>query len=143
MRTEAEQAIRAMVNRETQAWDTQDADALVDLFHPDMVWPWPATAQAHDPMEWVMGMGRYDRARWRASWQALFDTHRLVHNIREIRRIEVTDEADGGFAVVDIDTLWQHTDGTLQHWQGRVCKVYTKVNETWKLISHIGVLTYP
>lgn len=37
----AEDAIRAMVERETSAWNQKDAEALVDLFHPDMVWPWP------------------------------------------------------------------------------------------------------
>ena len=34
-----EDEIQAMVDRETAAWDRQDADALVSLFHPDMVWP--------------------------------------------------------------------------------------------------------
>ena len=34
-----------MVDRETRAWDTKDAGALVDLFHPDMVWPWPPDRQ--------------------------------------------------------------------------------------------------
>ena len=56
-----------MVDRETAAWDRQDADGLVGLFHPDMVWPWP------------------QRPR----------TVRLV----------VSEEGDGGFAVVDVDTL--------------------------------------
>lgn len=63
--------IQAMVDRETAAWDAQDADALVDLFHSDMVWPWPPDAASHDPATWVLPMGRYDRARWRASWLEL------------------------------------------------------------------------
>ena len=25
-------------------------------------------------------------------------------------------------------------------WKGRVCKVYTKMDEEWKLIMHTGVL---
>ena len=37
MSVEAE--IQAMVDRETTAWDRQDAETLVSLFHPDMVWP--------------------------------------------------------------------------------------------------------
>ena len=45
----AESEIQAMVDRETEAWNRQDADALVALFHPDMVWPWPPDARAHDP----------------------------------------------------------------------------------------------
>ena len=48
------------------------------------------------------------------------------------------------FAVVDIDTLWRpKTTNEDSHWKGRVCKIYTKMqNDVWKLISHIGVLNY-
>ena len=60
-----ESEIEEMVNRETRAWDTQDVDLLMSILHPDMVWPWPRTAQSHDPMDWVMEIGRYDYARWR------------------------------------------------------------------------------
>ena len=49
----------------------------------------------------------FDRDRWARGWQQLFETHRLIHNRRDIRKIVVTDEADGGFAVVDVDTLWR------------------------------------
>ena len=38
------QLIQSLVDKETQAWDTQDADKLVSIFHPDMVWPWPMTS---------------------------------------------------------------------------------------------------
>ena len=31
--------IREIVDRETRAWDTQDAELLLSVFHPDMVWP--------------------------------------------------------------------------------------------------------
>ena len=141
---DVEGQIRAMVDRETLAWDTRDADLLVSLFHPDMVWPWPPTASSHDPIDWVAGMGRFDAGRWQAVWQSLFDTHRLVHNRREIKRVEVTPEGNGGFAVVDIDTLWERLgDGALNRWQGRACKVYTLVRKEWKLIMHTGVLDYP
>lgn len=34
-----------MVDRETAAWDRQDAEALVELFHPDMVWQHLATSR--------------------------------------------------------------------------------------------------
>ena len=134
--------IEEMVHRETRAWDAQDADALVALFHPDMVWPWPPTPQSHDPIEWVMVLGRFDRERWKRLWQDLFSTHKLIHNRREIKRIEISKEADGAFAVVDIDTLWRDANGNESHWKGRVCKVYTKVGEQWKLIMHTGVLQY-
>ena len=99
--------IQAMIDRETRAWNTQDADALVSIFHPDMVWPWPPDAGAHDPAIWVFPLGRFDRDRWRAGWQELFETHELVHNRRETVRIAVSEEEDGAFAVVDVDTLWR------------------------------------
>ena len=134
--------IQGMIDRETSAWDRQDADALVDLFHPDMVWPWPETASTHDPLGWVFPWGRYDRARWRADWQGLFDTHRLIHNRRITRKITVSDQGDGAFAVVDIDTLWRDGDGNDFHWKGRTGKGYTLVDGEWKLIFHTGVLDY-
>ncbi len=56
-------------------------------------------------MTWVMVWGRFNAERWRHGWQELFDTHMLVHNQREIKRIVVSAEGDGAFAVVDIDTL--------------------------------------
>jgi ketosteroid isomerase-like protein len=112
--------IDEIVNRETNAWDTQDVGLLMSIFHPDMVWPWPRTS----------------------NWQNLFDTHKLVHNKREIKKIEVSKEQDGAFAVVDIDTLWINEGGQKNHWKGRVCKVYTKIRNEWKLIMHTGVLDY-
>jgi ketosteroid isomerase-like protein len=136
-------AVTEMVNRETEAWNRKDADALVALFHSDMVWPWPPTSNSHDPMTWVMPMGRFNAQRWRTSWQELFDTHDLVRNDRTIRRVEVTPEGDGGFAVVDIHTVWRrHTDGAEEAWTGRVCKVYSRTSDGWKLIMHTGVLIY-
>jgi ketosteroid isomerase-like protein len=135
--------IREMVRRETAAWDRQDAEALVEIFHPDMVWPWPAHEQAHDPASWVFPQGRYDRARWKAGWEHLFATHELVHNVREIVRVAVSAELDGAFAVVDVDTLWRdRASGAEFHWKGRACKGYTKIGSEWKLILHTGLLSY-
>ena len=135
--------IQAMVDRETQAWDSRDANALVSLFHPDMVWPWPKDSNAHDPIDWESPMGRFHPTRWRDSWQNLFDTHILVHNRRKTVKITITEEADGAFAVVDVDTLWQHKEtGREFHWFGRACKIYTKVGTEWKLIAHTGLLNY-
>ncbi len=140
---EAESQIREMVDRETRAWDNQDAEALVELFHPDMVWPWPPGPEDHDPLTWVFPQGRFDRERWKRSWQELFDSHALVHNRRTIRRIVVSPERDGAFAVVDVDTLWSDCEGRDFHWKGRACKGYTLVNGAWKLIYHTGLLEYP
>ncbi len=141
MKEEAE--IQAMVDRETAAWGHQDAEALVSLFHPDMVWPWPPDAHSHDPVTWVFPLGRFDRERWKAGWEDLFRTHELVHNKRRTVRIVVSPEGDGGFAVVDVDTLWRNrADGSLFHWKGRAGKGYTKVEGRWLLISHTGLLEY-
>ena len=140
---DATTAVIEMVERETAAWNRKDADALVGLFHPDMVWPWPPTPQDHDPMTWIMPMGRFDARRWRAMWQELFDTHELAVNERTIRRVEVTPEGDGGLAVVDINTVWRRlTDDADDAWRGRVCKVYARCRDGWKLTMHTGVLSY-
>ena len=120
--------IREIVDRETRAWNTKDVDLLLSVFHPDMVWPWPKTPHTHDPMEWRLEMGRYDARRWGEIYRELFDTHELVHNERETKKIEVSKEGDGAFAVVDIDTLWRDREGNENRWRGRVCKVYSKVD---------------
>lgn len=138
-----EDQIREMVHRETRAWDALDADALVSVFHPDMVWPWPPDDSAHDPVHWIFPQGRFDRERWRAGWQGLFDTHELVHNRRSIVRVAISEQQDGAFAVVDVDTLWRRlADGLLFHWNGRACKGYTRTGDEWKLIFHTGLLKY-
>ncbi len=133
-----------MVERETRAWDARDPEALLDLFHPDMVWPWPPDEQSHhDPITWIFPQGRFDRQRWTSGWQHLFDTYELVHNRRNIVRIVVSEEEDGAFAVVDVDTLWRDKSGRDFHWKGRACKGYTRVGGEWKLIFHTGLLHYP
>ncbi|MDH5468514.1 MAG: hypothetical protein OEY25_13945 [Candidatus Aminicenantes bacterium] len=136
------QEIEEMVHRETRAWDTQDVELLMTIWHPDMVWPWPRTSQSLDPLDWVLEWGRYDYERWKQGWQKLFTTHTLVHNKREIKKIVISKEKDGAFAVVDIDTLWRDESGKDNHWKSRVCKVYTKVGAEWKCIMHTGVLEY-
>jgi hypothetical protein len=139
----ARSEIEEIVDRETRAWDTRDVDLLLTVFHPDMVWPWPRTARSHDPMDWVLEWGRYDPERWGRGWQELFDTHELVRNEREIRKIEVSKQRDGAFAVVDIDTVWRDRSGDESRWKGRVCKVYSKVGGEWKMTMHTGALEYP
>ncbi|MBC7933697.1 MAG: DUF4440 domain-containing protein [Rubrivivax sp.] len=137
-----EDEIREIVERETRAWDTKDVELLLTVFHPDMVWPWPPRADAHDPADWVFVMGRYNYERWRQSWQMLFDTHALVHNVRGIIKIVVTEEGDGAFAVVDVDTLWRDREGRDFRWKGRACKVYSKTGGEWKMTMHTGLLEY-
>ena len=135
--------IEEIVNRETHAWNTRDVPLLLSVFHPDMVWPWPSTYTAHDPAEWKLVQGRFDAERWGRGWQELFDSHELVHNHRQIVRIEVSKESDGAFAVVDIDTLWRsRADGSESHWLGRTCKAYALVGNEWKMTMQTGALRY-
>ena len=134
--------IREIIDRETRAWDTQDLDLLLSVFHHDMVWPWPPHKDAHDPLEWVLEWGRFNEERWRAGWQQLFDSYELVHNNRQTLRIVVSAESDGALAVVDVDTLWRDADGSDFHWFGRTGKIYTTVDSEWKMISQTGVLDY-
>ncbi len=142
---EIEKKIKSLVELETQGWDTKDPDLFLSVIHADMVWPWPPDPDAHDPAEWVFELGRFDRARWREKWQQLFDTCELVHNSRETVKIEVSREGDAAFAVVDIDTLWRNTESGIEnHWEGRVCKIYTLMpGGEWKLVAHTGALHYP
>ncbi|HJR05785.1 MAG TPA: nuclear transport factor 2 family protein [Pyrinomonadaceae bacterium] len=142
LRQATKDEIREIVCRETRAWDTKDVALLLTVFHPDMVWPWPPDARSHDPVTWIFWAGRYNYERWRANWQELFDTHELIHNRREIVKIVLTDEADGAFAVVDVDTLWRDRDGRDFRWQGRACKVYSKVGDDWKMTIQTGLLDY-
>lgn len=97
--------IKEIVDRETTAWNEKDVDLLLSVFHPDMVWVWPKTPDSHDPAEWETVMGRFDSARWRQAYKAMFDEYKLIHNERNTVKIELTKEKDGAFAVVDIDTL--------------------------------------
>jgi ketosteroid isomerase-like protein len=134
--------VEEIVNRETRAWDTQDVELLLTIFHPDFVWLFPKTSHSHDPMDWHFVLGRFNYKRWKKVYQDLFNSHSLARNKREIKKIEISKEGDGAFAVVDIDTLWVNSSGNEDHWKGRVCKVYTKVNNEWKLIMHTGALEY-
>lgn len=138
-----EKEIREIVTRETSAWDTKDVEKLMTIFHHDMVWPWPMNVQSHNPVDWILELGRYNYDRWKKGWQDLFNTHDLIHNNRKIIKIEISKEGDGAFAVVDVDTLWRNklTNEDF-HWKGRGCKVYTKLTDGWKLIMHTGLLEY-
>ena len=142
MTRDVDSEIKEIIDRETRAWDTQDLDLLLSVFHHDMVWPWPPHKDAHDPLEWVLEWGRFNEERWRAGWQQLFDGYELVHNNRQTLRIVVSAESDGALAVVDVDTLWRDADGSDFHWFGRTGKIYTTVDSEWKMISQTGVLDY-
>src|SRR5260370_19675100 len=114
-----------MVDRGTRSWNEQDAEARVELFHPDMVWPWPPDPLAHDPVGWILTQGRYDRERWRRGWQHLFDTHELLHNNRSIVMIAVSAEGNGGVAGGHVDTPRRPSTGHDFRWEGPGGKHYT------------------
>ena len=136
-------AIHEIVDRETRAWNTKDVDLLLSVFHPDMVWAWPATYTSYDPIDWRLVLGKFDATRWRAAYAELFRTRALVHNRRETVRVAVSAEGDGAFAVVDIDTLWRDdASGEEDRWRGRTCKLYALVGGEWKMTAQFGALQY-
>jgi hypothetical protein len=141
---EAETSVREIVDRETRAWDTQDVELLLSVFHPDMVWAWPRSYTSVDPVDWRLVIGRFDPERWRGVYEDLFGRYELVHNHRSVVRIEVSAEADGGLAIVDIDTLWREraTGDESNHWRGRTCKLYALTSDGWKMTSQTGALRY-
>jgi len=139
----SEASIQEIIDRETRAWDTKDVPLLLSVFHPDMVWAWPASPSAHDPVEWHLSLGRFDPLRWARLYDDLFQARTLIHNRRETVRIEVSAQGDGALAVVDIDTLWRvDATGINDHWLGRTCKLYALVGGEWKMTSQTGALQY-
>ena len=144
--------IQEIIDRESRAFDTADTALMLTVYHPDLVWAWPPHSRAYDPMDWVIRMGRFDYDRWYRLTQLFFDTHTLVHNKRITRKIQMTDEQDGAFAVVDVDTLFTqnpdedspwHEGGNELHILGRACKIYTTVGDEWKLLYQPGTMHYP
>lgn len=137
------ETVKAMVDRETEAWNSKNVNQLLSVFHHEMVWPWPPTENYHDPIDWILVQGKFDASRWGRGWQELFEAHELVHNVRTIQKIEVSREEDGAFAIVDVDTLWRNKQtGDEMNWKGRTCKTYTLTQNGWKMIHQVGVLDY-
>ena len=138
-----EEEIIEIINRETRAWDTQNVELFLSIFHHDMVWPWPPSNLDHDPITWDLFLGKFNYERWKTIYINFFNENRLIHNNRKIEKIILSKENDGAFAVVDIDTLWENKKlKSNLHWMGRVSKTYAKVNNEWRLIMHTGVLKY-
>lgn len=135
--------LNELVDRETAAWDQKNVSLLLTIFHPDMVWVWPADRDAHNPIDWECPQGKFDRERWAAIYTGLFARFDLVHNRRRTVKTVLTQEQDGGFAVVDVDTLWRDPNtGDVLHWLGRTCKTYAKTPDGFKMIAQTGVLNY-
>ena len=144
--------IQEIVDRESRAFETADTELMLSCYHPDMVWAWPPHARAYDPMDWVMRMGRFNYDRWHKLLEQFFGTHTLIHNSRITRKIVMSDEQDGAFAVVDVDTLFRpdrskdspwHDDSDELHVRGRACKIYTTVGDEWKMLYQPGTMEVP
>jgi hypothetical protein len=67
------QQIQALVDLETKGWNTKNPDLFLSMIPPGMVWPWPPTAGALDPVEWVFVLGRFYRERWHSEIQVPFN----------------------------------------------------------------------
>jgi hypothetical protein len=132
-----------IVNRETIAWNEKNVELLLSIFHHDMVWVWPKSSTSHNPVDWEIVMGKFDRERWKNGYDNLFKKYVLVKNVRTIEKIELSSEKDGAFAVVDIDTVWKNEiSNELMIWKGRTCKTYVKNSNGWKMIAQVGTLDY-
>ncbi len=141
---DASSHIQSLLDREARAWQAGDAEAIVDLCHPDMLWPLTGGPMNHDPATWSLAWGRFDRQRWTALWQGLFDGFTLEHNRWSTVKIELSAKGDAALAVVDIDALWRERDGDgVQHWKGLAAKGYSLCGGEWKLILQHGLLEYP
>lgn len=73
----------------------------------------------------------------------MFHNFTLIHNHRKIVKVATTKEKDGGFVVVDVDTLWKNKKtGQSMDWLGRTCKTYVQTFSGYKMIAQTGVLEY-
>jgi len=60
MSMEIVKKIKELVDLDTKGWDTKNPELFLSMIHPDMAWPWPPTADAHDPIDWIFVMGRFN-----------------------------------------------------------------------------------
>lgn len=131
--------VKEIIERETRAWNERNVELLLSIFHPDMVWVWPSDRKNLDPLSWQSFMGKFDHARWSKSYFEWFAKFDIVRNKRETKKVQLTEEGDGAFAVVDIDTLWRSKSGEESHWWGRTGKTYVRTPGGWKMIAQVGV----
>ncbi len=129
--------IEEMVHRETQAWDESDVDLLLALFHPDMIWIWPADGDTGDLLASKLQVSRFDPDRWQTGWSSIF-SNELLRNNRRVLSVTPSPAGDSAVAVVDVETSWRTPSGQAG-WKGRATKCYVRVGDTWKMIAHIGL----
>ncbi|TIM67981.1 MAG: hypothetical protein E5Y52_10060 [Mesorhizobium sp.] len=122
MSAEVVEIIQGLVDAETKGWDEKDIEPFLAMIHPDMAWPFAPDADAHDPIDWLFVLGRFDEEVWRKGYNELFAAYDLIHNRRSTAEIVV---APTGDALVDIDTLWRNkATGADFQWKGRICKIF-------------------
>jgi hypothetical protein len=44
MKDKLKELIQTLVDLETEGWNRKNPDLFLSIIHPDMVWPWPPTA---------------------------------------------------------------------------------------------------
>jgi hypothetical protein len=68
--------------------------------------------------------------------------HELVRNVRETKKVEVSEQGRRGVAVVDIDTLWRDLRAG-DALEGEGVQGVLQGGEEWKMTMHTGVLGLP
>lgn len=129
--------IKELVERETQAWNEGDVDLLLSLFHPDLIWIWPASGYAGDLLASQLQVSRFDPDRWQAGWSGILANELLV-NDRQILSITESPEGDSAVAVVNVETRWRTPKGEAG-WTGQATKCFVRTGDDWKMIAHIGL----
>ena len=129
--TPVAEEIEEIVKLEGSAGDDQDIDMLLTVYHDDRGWVWPQNPGSHDPLDWLIEVGAFDPARWRAGWSKIFGGG-VTGNERDLRKVIVSPEGDAAVAIVDVEV---ESVG----WAGRVSKVYSKIGDEWKMITHNGL----
>lgn len=134
--------ITEIIDRETTAWSEKSVEKLLSIFHPDMVWVWPTDPKNFDPISWSLPQGKFDYDRYHKIYTEWFYKFDLIKNQRNTVQIKVSQQGDGAFAVVDVDTLWRSKTGEESHWLGRTGKTYVKMPTGWKMINQVGVFSF-
>lgn len=107
-----------------------------------MVWVWPTDSSNYDLMTWNTPQGKFEKDKYLKIYSDWFSKFELIKNERMTKKITLTKENDGAFAVVDIDTLWRSKDGEESQWLGRTGKTYVKTSNSWKMINQVGVFNF-
>lgn len=135
--------INEIVRREQDAWEMKDAELLLTVFHRDMVWAWPRDFDSLNPFYWQMDLGRFDHELWLDHWTEFFRVYDLIDAVVKLQKVSFSVREDAAFAVVDLNVHWENQEnGEIVSWKGRVCKIYSKVRDSWKLISQTGMIPY-